>query len=168
MEVMFSERGLGTWNKLWILNLANKSVHTLFSFWEICWERGGMKARKEDVERVGKSQRLPDHPPEQRLSCCWLLFPAGLCEPWSPRGAAQGAGCAGGSRWSWVSAWISGCVSLPLGYIYAELGFWGSVIQLFQLPAKGVASGGEPFLTATVRAQGEPDKAEMVHVLLQE
>lgn len=54
-KVMFSEQGLGVWNKLWILNLANKSVHTLFSFWEICWERGGMKARKEDVELVGKS-----------------------------------------------------------------------------------------------------------------
>lgn len=41
------------------------------------------------------------------------------------------------------------------------------MIQLFQLPTKGVAFGGEPFLTATVRAQGEPDKAEMVHVQLQ-
>lgn len=65
MKVMFSEQGLGVWNKLWILNLANKSVHTLFSFWEICWEQGGMKARKEDVELVGKSQMLSDHPPKQ-------------------------------------------------------------------------------------------------------
>lgn len=61
MKVMFSEQGLGAWNKLWILNLANKSVHTLF----FCWERGGMKTRKEDVEPVGKSQMLPDHPPKQ-------------------------------------------------------------------------------------------------------
>lgn len=37
-KVMFSEQGSGMWNKLRILNLANKSVHTLFCFWEICWE----------------------------------------------------------------------------------------------------------------------------------
>lgn len=54
-----------------------------------------------------------------------------------------------------------------LGYVYAELGFWGSVIQVFQLQTKGVAFGGEPFLTVIVRAQGETDKAEMVNVLLQ-
>lgn len=126
MEVMFSEQGLGAWNKLWILNLANKSVHTLFSFWEICWERGGMKARKEDVELVGKSQRLPDHPPKQRLGCCWHSFPAVLCETWSPKGTAQGAG---GFRWSWISDWISdwisGCVTAWDTFMQS----WGSGAQ---------------------------------------
>lgn len=102
--------GIRSVEQVMILNLANKSVHTLFSIWEICWERGGMKARKEDVELVGKSQRLPDHPPKQRLSCCWHLFPAVLCKTWNPKGAAEGAG---GFRWSWISDWISGFVSLP-------------------------------------------------------
>lgn len=110
---LFSEQGLGAWNKLWILNLANKSVHTLFSFWEICWERGAMKARKKDLELVGKSQRLSDHPPKQRLSWCWHLFPAVLCKTWNLKG---GAGMCWGfhmNRQSWISDWISGCVSLP-------------------------------------------------------
>lgn len=73
MKVMFSEQFLGTWNKLWILNLANKSVHTLFSFWEICWEWGGMEARKEDVELVGKSQTLWDDS-TKTASCDWAAI----------------------------------------------------------------------------------------------
>lgn len=50
-----------------------------------------------------------------------------------------------------------------LGYIHAKLGFWGSVM----LSDADFAFGGEPFLPVTVRAQGEPDKAEIVNVLLQ-
>lgn len=84
MKVMFSEQGLGAWNKLWILNLTNKSVHTLFSFWEICWEWGGMKARKEDVELEGSHRwcQITHQNNFLRLSCCWHLFPAVLCEIW--------------------------------------------------------------------------------------
>lgn len=78
-------------------------------------------------------------------------------------GAAEGAG------WTGRAGFQAGFQDVChwLGYIHAGLGFWGSVIQVFKLQTKGVAFGGEPFLHATVRAPGEPDKAEIVNVLLQ-
>jgi len=73
MNVMFSKQGLGMWNKLWILNLAHTSVYAIFSFWEICWEWGGVKARKEDVLLAEKSQGLEEDTTTP-ASCDWAAI----------------------------------------------------------------------------------------------
>lgn len=72
----------------------------------------------------------------------------------------------GVSHESWISDWISGCVSLP-GIHLCKARVLGLSDSGFPAANKRCCFGGEPFLPATVSAQEEPDKAEIVNVLLQ-
>lgn len=76
-KVTFSEQGSGMWNKLQILNLANKSVHTLFCFWEICCEV--LRKSKREMWPLRGCHRFWKITPQTsflRLSCCCHLLPA--------------------------------------------------------------------------------------------